>query len=165
MGSWSHCVPAAVLLALERLLPGGPLAGDSSAPIGSPEHSERMTRESIAVGKNADIRELDPSLPSVALDQWLASLPGAQNVTWESNDCGEQTDVPEPEPDFPICAEARVAMTDGRTAVVMVVAGTYRGGIEGPPHFWGAYVIDAAGAIVHIESLPDFQRTLSARPD
>ena len=157
--------PEAVLLALRSLLPGEPIADNSGAAIGSPAHSERLTRESIAAGRSADIRELDPSLPSVALEQWLASLPGAQQVTWESNDCGEQTGTPEPEPDFPICAEARVAMTDGRTAVVMVVVGTYRGGIEGPPHFLGAYVIDAAGAMVDIESLPDLQRTFGARAD
>jgi hypothetical protein len=65
--------------------------------------------EAIAAAKNASVQRIDPSLPDKPLEKWLREIVGHQaRITWEVNDCGEQTGNPEDDKgrDFPMCIEA-----------------------------------------------------------
>lgn len=115
------------------------VVGCGSARPGSMEYADHLTRASIAAARAGDVQQLDPSLPSMKVDEWLLSLPGASHVEWESNDCGEQSGTPG-EDDFPICAEATVSITGDRTVVVSIVAGMFQSGTDGRLYLWDAYI-------------------------
>jgi hypothetical protein len=137
------------------------VAGCGTARPGSIEYSDHLTRASIAAARSGDIQQLDPSLQSMKVEEWLLSLPGALNVQWESNDCGEQSGSPDQD-DFPICAEATVMIDDGRVVSVSIVAGMYRSGIRGGLHLWGAYIRSGGTEWVEAKTLGGLIRKLRA---
>lgn len=95
-------------------------------------------RKLIAYAKAIPVSQLDPKLPAVAFERWLEKEagPGAQ-ISWEVNDCGEQTGSPEDAgSDFPICVEANANLADKRVIVVSIAVGTYHRGIYGKPVPW-----------------------------
>ena len=53
-------------------------------------------------------------------------------ITWEVNDCGEQTGNPEADKgrDFPICVEAQATLQKKRTLSISVSVGTLQTGVQ-----------------------------------
>jgi hypothetical protein len=89
--------------------------------------------------KRAVVRDIDPALPPLRLEAWLADLAGPNVETkWEVNDCGEQTGNPELDRgrDFPMCVEAHLSLAQKRDLYLSLVVGTFTKGLTpGPPRF------------------------------
>ena len=95
-------------------------------------------RKAIAYTKALLVSQLDPKLPSIPFERWLIKVAGeGAQISWEVNDCGEQTGTPEDQgSDFPMCVEAEAHMRDKRVIVVSIAVGTYQRGISGKPVTW-----------------------------
>ena len=95
-------------------------------------------RKAIAHTKTILVSQLDPKLPSIPFERWLIKEAGeGAQISWEVNDCGEQTGSPENQgSDFPMCVEADAHMRDKRVIVVSIAVGTYKRGISGKPVTW-----------------------------
>jgi len=85
-----------------------------AAALASPQPPLKASdAEAIATAKRTNVRQIEPSLPNRAFEPWLRGVTGARTeVRWEVNDCGEQTGDPALDKgrDFPMCAEAQVAL-------------------------------------------------------
>jgi len=131
--------------------------------------SPAQARETAAIdaAKQAIAHEIDPTLPRVTFERWLRDIVGAQaEITWEATDCGEQTGNPSLDKDrnFPVCAEARVALSRDRTLSVSLAVGTFREGVsKDPPDFWSAYLAEADGSSVWLASLEDVPAAVTRR--
>jgi hypothetical protein len=87
----------------------------------------------IEAAKNADVHRIESSLPDKPFEQWIRELVGPQaGITWEVNDCGEQTGNPASDTgrDLPICATAKVTLSGNRKLYVSLWVGTYASGIR-----------------------------------
>ncbi len=95
-------------------------------------------RKLIEYAKGVPVSQLDSKLPAIPFERWLAKEAGAgAQISWEVNDCGEQTGTPEDaENDFPVCVEANAKLADKRVVVVSIAIGTYHRGIYGKPATW-----------------------------
>lgn len=95
-------------------------------------------RKVIAHTKALLVSQLDPKLPAVPFERWLIKEAGeGAQISWEVNDCGEQTGTAEDrDSDFPLCVEAEAHMRDKRVIVVSIAVGTYQRGIAGKPVTW-----------------------------
>lgn len=97
-------------------------------------------RKAIAHTKAILVSQLDPKLPSIPFERWLIKEAGeGAQISWEVNDCGEQTgtaEEQESDSDFPMCVEAEAHMRDKRVIVVSIAVGTYQSGIAGKPVTW-----------------------------
>jgi hypothetical protein len=102
------------------------------------------------------------ALHSQALDTWLVRVVGSRgSIRWEVNDCGEQTGNPANTPvDFPICAEAVIALSDGREAGLSIAVGTAQKGVSGQPTVWSMYVTGKDKSFQHPRQLRDFSRLI-----
>ena len=97
-------------------------------------------RKAIAYAKAILVYKLDPKLPAIPFERWLMKEAGdGAQISWEVNDCGEQTGAPEEEDsnsDIPMCVEAEAHMRDKRVIVVGIAVGTFQRGITGKPATW-----------------------------
>jgi hypothetical protein len=97
-------------------------------------------RKAIAYTKAILVSKLDPKLPAIPFERWLIKQAGkGAQISWEVNDCGEQTGTPEEQEgdtDIPMCVEAEAQMRDQRVIVVGIAVGTYQRGISGKPATW-----------------------------
>ena len=82
----------------------------------------------IAYAKRIDVSTLDPQLPKQSLATWFRNVVGPRvELTWETNDCGEQTGgVADAGRDIPICVEVDATLADGRKVAVMIAVGTVK---------------------------------------
>lgn len=137
----------------------GPISG-----VASPENREEREAQVIAGARRVDVHDLDVALRSQALDRWLARVVGSRgSIRWELNDCGEQTGNPANTPvDFPICAEAVIALSDGREAGLSLAIGTAQKGVSGRPTVWYMYVKGRDKSFQHPRQLRDFSRLVKA---
>ena len=120
----------------------------------------------VAYAKALRVSAIDATLSSrTTLGEWVASRAQGGLITWESNDCGEQTGNPATTPhDFPICAEAQFKTCAGLAASISVAVGTFRRGIRSHPSLFWAQVEDAAGS-ADVSTLSAFERTAPACRD
>jgi hypothetical protein len=97
-----------------------------------------LDRKAIQRGRKVQVSQLDPKLPAMTLERFVQAQAGrGSRITWEANDCGEQTGSPaDADRDFPLCAEANALLEDGRTIVVRVGVGTFKKGVFGPADLW-----------------------------
>jgi hypothetical protein len=97
-------------------------------------------RKTIAYTKAILVSKLDPKLPAIPFERWLIKEAGeGGQISWEVNDCGEQTGTAAEEDrdsDFPLCVEAEAHLRDKRVIVVSIAVGTYQHGITGKPATW-----------------------------
>ena len=105
----------------------------------------------VAFAKRVRVSAVDPLLSSrLTLSKWLSARAKGGRVTWESNDCGEQTGDPNTiSSDFPVCAEAAFVKCDGQPAGVSLMVGTYRRGVQAPADLYWAYTGSGADAFNH----------------
>jgi hypothetical protein len=124
--------------------------------------------EAIAAAKNASVRRMDPSLPDKPLEKWLREVVGRQaRITWEVNDCGEQTGNPEADKgrDFPMCAEAQVTLQRKRKLYVAFSVGTLKTGEHaGSVRFAYAVIEPPGGRSIPISKLSQLPEAIKASP-
>ena len=124
--------------------------------------------EAIAAAKNASVQRIDPSLPDKTLEKWLREIVGRQaRITWEVNDCGEQTGNPEADKgrDFPMCAEAQVSLQGKRKLYVAFSVGTFKTGVHaGSVHFAYAAITGRGSPARSIRKLSQLPKAIKASP-
>ena len=122
--------------------------------------------KAIAAAGNTSVRRIEPSLPNQAFARWLRDLVGAQaEIKWEVNDCGEQTGDPASDKgrDFPMCAEAQVALAGNRRVSVSLSVGTFKTGVgTGPASLAQAVIIEPDGTLHWFKSLSKLREAMQA---
>ncbi|HYG98487.1 MAG TPA: hypothetical protein VD837_05095 [Terriglobales bacterium] len=118
----------------------------------------------IARAKNTLVSELEPGMPKITLEYFLRSEVNAE-LTWEINDCGEQTGNQSVDKgrDFPRCVEAKATLADGRLVVVMIAVGTMQTNTATKPRLFSMFVSGSRVSLRHLSQLPaelhrDFKR-------
>lgn len=118
----------------------------------------KRDKAAIQRARKVLISTFDSRLPKVGLDDFLKSEGDGVPIRWEVNDCGEQTGNPAVDRgrDFPICAEALMALRDGRTVSVSVAVGTHKKGVSGRPELFYVTMTgdDGAAHSVRLVDLP-----------
>ena len=118
------------------LPPPPPPAPVSSAPPNAAA-IDTLTpdQRTIWTVQHMSVLEIDSTQTQMRFDRWFWNAVGADAwVTWEVNDCGEQTGSPaDSARDFPMCVEAKANWDDGREAFLWVVVGSFQGGARGKP--------------------------------
>ncbi len=137
--------------------------------IGVPQSAVRARdAHAIAAAKNTSVHRLDSSLPDKALGKWLRGVVGAQSqITWEVNDCGEQTGNPEVDKgrDFPICVEAQATLQQKSKLSVSVSVGTFNTGVRaGAVRFAYAVIVGPDGSTRSIRKLSQVPEAIKAAP-
>ena len=107
----------------------------------APAYAQTSSRDKriIAYARSLDVSKLDRALPRRRLEPWLRAMVGEKaKLSWEVNDCGEQTGVPGDGSGVnpPVCAQAHALLADGRVVNVFVLVGSHRAGIKGRPSIW-----------------------------
>jgi hypothetical protein len=119
----------------------------------------------IAYAKKIDVSQLDSTLPSQSFAHWFRKTVGsAAKITWEVNDCGEQTGrKSDLERDIPICVQAEADLKEGGKVVVMIAVGTLRRGLT--KELEGIYysVYEEGGETYNLKHLRDLPKTLNAK--
>jgi hypothetical protein len=117
----------------------------------------------IERAKSAVVYSFDKALPKTSLESFLTQAAPGAKVKWESNDCGEQSGDPEidSQRDIPICAQASITASNGRTAVVMVAVGSLKKGVSGRPELFDVSVTSEDGLSETIQ-LRDLQKQIQA---
>lgn len=89
----------------------------------------------VDYAKAIDVTQLDSSLPSLSLDEWLRlGPPHLEMLQWRKDNCELKPDYPAPPEGYPVCA--RIGFRRGRVGGWMLVrVGTTREGIVEPPRF------------------------------
>jgi hypothetical protein len=121
----------------------------------------------IRHARQALAQDIDPTLPRNSFDDWLRALVGpAARVTWETNDCGEQTGNPALDRgrDFPVCAEVRADLSANRTLRISLIVGTVAKGVSGKPGFFSATFDGPGGPLQDLRTLPQVQATVRTAP-
>lgn len=106
---------------------------------------------------------LDSLLPKTAFLTWFKEVVGATaKITWEINDCGEQSGVPsvDQQRDMPVCFEISAILPDRRIVGVAIAVGTERKGLSGSPTCYNIYV-DTGRGTLHIKRLRDLPRAVN----
>ena len=98
--------------------------------------------ELLATGKATLVSQVEPGLPAIPFEAWLASLvgPGA-SFSWELNDCGEHTNTPDADRDQQICASVEVSLSGGRSVYLYYQVGTESRGAVESRALWFAAVL------------------------
>ncbi len=137
----------------------------STSAVTSADDREGREAQIIATARRVDVHDLDVTLRSQSLDAWLARVVGPRgSVRWEVNDCGEQTGNPANTPvDFPICAEAMIALSDGREAGLSLAVGTAQKGVSGQPTVWHMYVSGRDKSFQYPRQLRDLSQLIQSR--
>lgn len=102
----------------------------------------------VVAAQRTFVSELSPSLPHTPLGAWLrAAAPANSSVTWETDDCGEQTGNPQVDRarDLPVCASVEIALAGNRRLFLSFLVGTAQKGITGRPALYFGQFADAAG--------------------
>jgi hypothetical protein len=131
----------------------------------SGQTSAQITQEdAIDLLEQYPAAKLDSLLPKTAFLGWFRNIVGSDaKITWEINDCGEQTGVPavDQQRDIPVCFEISALLPDRRVVGVAVAVGTEKKGLSGEPAVYNIYIETGQGTL-HIKRLRDLP--LALRP-
>ncbi|TMQ57459.1 MAG: hypothetical protein E6K75_06945 [Candidatus Eisenbacteria bacterium] len=97
---------------------------DTAAPAGADTLSfEKRTIDAI---QHISVRAIDSTQTEIRFDRWFWNAVGADAwVSWEVNDCGEQTGSPaDSAREYPICVQAMAEWKDGRKAYLWIAVGS-----------------------------------------
>lgn len=106
-------------------------------------------------------------MPRITLEYFLKSEAGRDaELTWEVNDCGEQTGNPaDSGRDIPICVEADATLADGRVVSVAVAVGSARTGTQAVLRLFSVFVNGARKPISRLSEIPaELHRDFPRRP-
>lgn len=108
---------------------------------------QKLEKAAIERAQNTMVSTFDSSLPKVSLKFFLESEAEGAKVSWEMNDCGEQTGNPAIDRgrDMPTCVEASFTLKDRRTVNVMIAVGTMKSGLSGVPTLFSSTLTDENG--------------------
>ncbi|RWX52006.1 Antitoxin component of the MazEF toxin-antitoxin module [Candidatus Electrothrix marina] len=116
--------------------------------------------------KHIDVTELDASLPSESLYDWLNGLAKkSEKVEWEFNDCGEQTGTEADRGrDFPKCLEGSIvsSTTHARMLGIQVYVGTWQRGFVGNPEVGLIYYTKPDQSFVEFKNLSTLKETVNS---
>jgi hypothetical protein len=122
-------------------------------------YAQSSDLNAIAYVKAVPVSTLDPKLPRLSFESWLRkTVDRAATISWEVNDCGEQTGNPtfDRDRDFPTCVEAHVVLPDGRKVIISILIGTIETGfMENPALFFAS--IEDGGQYTTVDRLSDLQ--------
>jgi len=92
--------------------------------------SPRNEAQSVIRIKRLDVSKLDPGLPKQPFAAWLTNFVDSKSkITWEINDCGEQTgDSADKERNIPTCVQAEATTSSRWRIIVMIQIGTIKNG-------------------------------------
>jgi hypothetical protein len=99
----------------------------------------------------------DKSLPKVSLEDFLKKSASNALLTWEANDCGEQSGDPEDgQRDLPICAQAILKAPNGRAVTITVAVGTVQKGVSSRPDLFDVFItdLDASTYAIQLRDVP-----------
>ncbi|WPD21777.1 MAG: hypothetical protein SD837_16400 [Candidatus Electrothrix scaldis] len=114
--------------------------------------------------KHIDVTELDATLPSTSLHDWLNGLAKAsERVAWEFNDCGEQTgSEADRGRDFPKCLEGIIESPSHEKALsIQVYVGTWQRGFVGKPKLGLISYTKPGQSTVEVQDLSSLNALLS----
>ena len=100
---------------------------------GAQAGTQARDARAIAAAKAASVHRLERALPDKPFAKWLRGVVGPQvQISWEVNDCGEQTGNPEVDKgrDFPMCVEAQAGLRGKRTLSISLSVGTFKTGVK-----------------------------------
>jgi len=132
-------IRAALILALISLTCHPERSEGSAVALKEPplEVAARASdRRLIEFAKKIPANKLDDQLAPIPLGSWLRQAAGHDvRMTWEVNDCGEQTGDPDldEDRDIPLCVEADIYVPGGGEGMVMVQVGTESRAPHGDP--------------------------------
>ena len=116
-------------------------------------------KETIDMVRTSLVRSIDRTLPDETLEAWLRGLFGsAARMSWETNDCGEQSGNPQLDRgrDFPMCVDVAVTLDDRRVLHLLFAVGTLKTGARRtPPTFSYGLVMESGGPMLWLKSLGD----------
>jgi hypothetical protein len=129
------------------------LLGLNSTAVQNPASDAKA----IEAAKHTSVGQIENSLPDKPFEEWLRDLIGPQaHMSWEVNDCGEQTGNPEIDKgrNFPMCVSAVVDLAGKRKLDVQLVVGTFKSGVKtGPASFHHAAILVPNGQTNFVKSL------------
>ena len=119
----------------------------------------------MARAKHLDVHELDPALGNAEFRYWFSTTIAAprSDVSYEMNDCGEQTGGPaDAGRDIPLCVEVRALSRKGTVVSLSILVGSIaRGVLSGKPGLWAAYEEGTNGpTFLSVRSLGDLVNAL-----
>ncbi len=128
------------------------------AIMGQP-HEKRV----INYARRIRASTLDSSLPRTTIEAWFRSVVGRKaKISWETNDCGEQTGAPgAAKIDAPMCAQVRAKLEGNREVGISIAVGTFRKGIFGKPAVFYVYINDG-GSIRPVSALAELPSLLKS---
>ena len=132
--------------------------------LGSAIMAQSHETQVVNYARRIKASTLDSSLPRTSIEEWFRSVVGPKaKISWETNDCGEQTGAPEPAKTDPMCAQVEAKLEDGREVGIFIGVGTFRRGIFGKPKVFYVYLNDG-GPVRHISALAELPTLLKSRP-
>jgi len=116
-------------------------------------------RRLITYARGLNISRLDRRLPNRRFEHWFRSLVGTNaTITWEINDCGEQSGNPKDGSSInpPLRAQVERSLPDSRQVSVLILVGTHKAGRTGKPIIWSMSLVDK-GAVKYPGKLRELQ--------
>ncbi len=110
-------------------LPPPPAPASVTTPARSvPAANDTLSFEQRTINaiQHISVRAIDSTQTEIRFDRWFWNAVGADAwVSWEVNDCGEQTGSPaDSAREFPICVQAMAEWKDGRKAYLWIAVGS-----------------------------------------
>lgn len=100
--------------------------------VATSAQSKKQEAAAIKYAKAVLVSKIEKGMPNTRFDKWFRRTVGTNmKITWEVNDCGEQTGTPADKGrDFPMCVEAIADSLDVHISIMLGV-GTFKRGIVG----------------------------------
>ena len=115
-----------MFLGIENILEDDLLFLKASAKNARREHGRTTGNATIDAIQHISVRAIDSTQTEIRFDRWFWNAVGADAwVSWEVNDCGEQTGSPaDSAREYPICVQAMAEWKDGRKAYLWIAVGS-----------------------------------------
>lgn len=123
--------------------------------------ADKAEQSTIAQAKKIQVSSIDARLPKVSLEFFLSYESEGSPITWEVNDCGEQSGNPSVDQgrNFPTCVEADFDVHH-RSVSIVIAVGTSKEGERDTPGFFSGSITDADGTSHAIQRLGDLPARL-----
>jgi hypothetical protein len=130
------------------------------------QSSKKLEITALKYAKNYLVSGIENGLPSKSFGVWFQELVGAKTpVTWETNDCGEQTGTSADRGrDFPMCVQASAKMSANLFVSVNIQYGTFKRGVTPGKPVVRYISVGAEGEGDYVNSLIDLQQRLIQMP-
>jgi hypothetical protein len=119
----------------------------------------------IAYAKRISVSRIERGMPSTQFGVWFANIVGPRTpITWEVNDCGEQTGTPQDRGrDFPMCVEVHAQQAKDFFISVSLQVGTFKRGVRGKPVVRNIFLGENDNSGNYAKNLRDLDQQLKQR--